>query len=107
MTLGIFQLLLGAVAARTQQGYDWGMGPRSNLTQYFCRPGAFATNSPFRPAVVLRSAKPARNKSNYLGLEPKSAAAAVAPQCHLADVEIPGPESFQGTHGWSIERQQP
>ena len=28
MTLGIFQLLLGSVAARTQQGYDWGMGPR-------------------------------------------------------------------------------
>ena len=26
--LGIFQLLLGSVAARTQQGYDWGMGPR-------------------------------------------------------------------------------
>ena len=23
MTLGIFQLLLGSVAARTQQGYDW------------------------------------------------------------------------------------
>jgi len=63
VTLGIFQLLLGSVAARTQQGYDWGMGPRSNLTQYFCRPGAFATNSPFRPAVVLRSAKPARNTS--------------------------------------------
>jgi uncharacterized MAPEG superfamily protein len=28
VTLGIFQLLLGSVAARTQQGYDWGMGPR-------------------------------------------------------------------------------
>ena len=26
--LGIFQLLLGAVAARGPQGYDWGMGPR-------------------------------------------------------------------------------
>jgi uncharacterized MAPEG superfamily protein len=26
--LGMFQLLLGSVAARTQQGYDWGMGPR-------------------------------------------------------------------------------
>jgi uncharacterized MAPEG superfamily protein len=26
--LGTFQLLLGSVAARTQQGYDWGMGPR-------------------------------------------------------------------------------
>ena len=26
--LGIVQLLLGSVAARTQQGYDWGMGPR-------------------------------------------------------------------------------
>jgi uncharacterized MAPEG superfamily protein len=28
VVLGIFQLLLGSVAARTQQGYDWGMGPR-------------------------------------------------------------------------------
>ena len=26
--LGIFQLLLGSVAARTQQGYNWGTGPR-------------------------------------------------------------------------------
>jgi uncharacterized MAPEG superfamily protein len=26
--LGIIQLLLGSVAARTQQGYDWGMGSR-------------------------------------------------------------------------------
>ena len=26
--LGIFLLLLGSVAARTQQGYHWGMGPR-------------------------------------------------------------------------------
>jgi uncharacterized MAPEG superfamily protein len=28
VVLGILQLLLGSVAARTQQGYDWGMGPR-------------------------------------------------------------------------------
>ena len=28
VVLGMFQLLLGSVAARTQQGYDWGMGPR-------------------------------------------------------------------------------
>ena len=28
--LGIFQLLLGSVAARTQQGYDWGMGSRDD-----------------------------------------------------------------------------
>ncbi|MFT7306785.1 MAG: putative MAPEG superfamily protein [Candidatus Azotimanducaceae bacterium] len=28
VTLGIIQLLLGSVAARTQQGYHWGMGPR-------------------------------------------------------------------------------
>ena len=28
IVLGILQLLLGSVAARTQQGYSWGMGPR-------------------------------------------------------------------------------
>jgi len=42
---------------------------------------------------------------DYLGLEPKSAAAAVAPQRHFAAVEIPQAEQFQGTHGWNIERQ--
>lgn len=26
--LGLVQMLLGSVAARTQQGYEWGLGPR-------------------------------------------------------------------------------
>jgi len=28
VVLGIVQMLLGSVAARTQQGYNWGLGPR-------------------------------------------------------------------------------
>lgn len=37
--LGIFQLLLGSVAARTQQGYDWGMGPRDEANPISGVPG--------------------------------------------------------------------
>ncbi len=32
VVLGLVQMLLGSVAARTQQGYAWGMGPRDEAS---------------------------------------------------------------------------